>query len=335
MDQALNDPWLVGLVNIVVFGSLAMWIYIVTRWLQRRELLEWEPRRPVPWGAPATILAVAFALMAVSSAWGSSAEAEAAHEPNTQRIAVNIFSLVLLQLVMAGGFFALIAAFYGVTVNDLGLPRTVRECLRDIGIGIAVCFAALLPVRIVQGVMMWLMGKPNELSQHPLIETLLDGGGTNTVVMLLACLSAVAVAPICEETTFRLLLQGWLEKWDRGDLRQRTLEPPAMDENGSQPGEDAAPGRDDETWESVPPPHGALGLPYGWIPIFASSFLFGIAHFGYGPEPIPLFFFAVFLGYAYQRTHRILPCIVAHGLFNLVSMLALWRIIVQASEHNG
>ena len=102
--------------------------------------------------------------MAISSAWGPSAEAEAARQPNAQRIAFNIFSLVLLQLVMAGGFFAMIAAFYGVTVSDLGLPCTVRECARDTGIGIAACFAALLPVRIVQFILMWLMGKPKELS---------------------------------------------------------------------------------------------------------------------------------------------------------------------------
>jgi membrane protease YdiL (CAAX protease family) len=335
MDQALNDPWLGGLASIVLFGSVATWIYIVSRWLRQGEVLPWEPRRPVPWGPAATILGSAFALMAISSAWGSSAEVEVAREPSAQRIAFNISSLLVLQLLMAGGFFAMIAVYYGVTVNDLGLPCTVRECLRDAGLGIAVCFAALLPVRIVQGLMMWLMGRPNELSQHPLIETLMAGGGASTAIMLLAGVSAVVVAPICEETTFRLLLQAWLEKWDGRKLPEPTLEPLPTDENLGQSMELATLACDDKTLESVPPRHGALGLPYGWAPIFISSFLFGIAHFGYGPEPIPLFVFAVFLGYAYQRTHRILPCIVAHGLFNLVSMLALWRIIVHASEHGG
>ena len=41
-----------------------------------------------------------------------------------------------------------------------------------------------------------------------------DGRWADVGVMLLAALAAVVVAPICEEITFRLLLQGWLEKWE-------------------------------------------------------------------------------------------------------------------------
>jgi hypothetical protein len=68
------------------------------------------------------------------------------------------------------------------------------------------------------------------------------------------------------------------------------------------------------------------------MPILVSSLLFGLAHAGYGPEPVPLFLFAIFLGYVFQRTNRILPCIVAHALFNSVTMVALWRIVVQGAE---
>ena len=38
-----------------------------------------------------------------------------------------------------------------------------------------------------------------------------------------------------------------------------------------------------------PPERGVVGLPYGWLPILISSLLFALAHFGYGPEPVPLF----------------------------------------------
>ena len=59
-----------------------------------------------------------------------------------------------------------------------------------------------------------------------------------------------------------------------------------------------------------------------------------LAHFGYGPEPVPLFVLALFLGYVYQRTHRILPCIVAHALFNLFSMIVLWRMVLRRRRMN-
>jgi membrane protease YdiL (CAAX protease family) len=58
-----------------------------------------------------------------------------------------------------------------------------------------------------------------------------------------------------------------------------------------------------------------------------SATAFGLAHFGYGPEPIPLFLLALVLGFLYQRTHRIIPCIVTHSLFNLFSMIILWRML--------
>ena len=78
---------------------------------------------------------------------------------------------------------------------------------------------------------------------------------------------------------------------------------------------------------SSTPRSGIAGLPYGWFPIVVSSVAFGLAHFGYGPEPVPLFFLALVLGFVYQRTHRIVPSIVTHALFNLFNMVILWRLM--------
>ena len=71
---------------------------------------------------------------------------------------------------------------------------------------------------------------------------------------------------------------------------------------------------------------GVAGLPHGWFPILISAALFGAAHYGYGPEPVPIFLLAIILGYVYQRTHRIIPCIVAHSLFNALTMITLWGL---------
>ncbi|HVT27757.1 MAG TPA: CPBP family intramembrane glutamic endopeptidase, partial [Lacipirellulaceae bacterium] len=59
-------------------------------------------------------------------------------------------------------------------------------------------------------------------------------------------------------------------------------------------------------------------------PILTSALLFGIAHFGYGPEPVPIYLLGLVLGYVYQRTHRILPGVVTHSLFNSFSMVIVW-----------
>jgi membrane protease YdiL (CAAX protease family) len=81
------------------------------------------------------------------------------------------------------------------------------------------------------------------------------------------------------------------------------------------------------SFQPDPPRRGVAGLPYGWFPIVISSVAFGLAHFGYGPEPVPLLLLGLVLGYLYQRTHRIVPCIVAHALFNLFTMIILWRLV--------
>ena len=73
--------------------------------------------------------------------------------------------------------------------------------------------------------------------------------------------------------------------------------------------------------ESFPPKRSLAGLPYGSLPIALSSVLFALAHVGQGASPISLFFLAIGLGFLYQRTHRIVPCIIAHMLFNAFGMV--------------
>ena len=58
-------------------------------------------------------------------------------------------------------------------------------------------------------------------------------------------------------------------------------------------------------------------------PIVMSSAIFAVLHVGQGPAPIPLFFLALGLGYIYQRTHRVLPCIVVHLLINGTTLVGL------------
>ena len=329
MDLPVHDPWLNGLSSVVVLGSVTAWIWIIWKWRTSGHVLPYEPRRTAPWGAGAALLPVMFVLLAISSLIGASDIEAAPDLPNSDQIAARIAAIIASQLVIVAVFFSVMYVACRATPGDLRLPRSVKEAVRDVVIGIVACFAALLPVRIIQLFLLWLMGQENDLSQHQLIEMLMGGEGVDVRVMLLACASAVVVAPICEEVSFRLLFQGWLEKWEDGIVR--------MDRHGVPDASTI------QAWNTMledsteplvmngPARRGVAGLPYGWLPIWASALMFGLAHAGYGPEPVPLFLFAILLGYVFQRTSRILPCIVAHGLFNAVTMLALWRFIVLES----
>jgi membrane protease YdiL (CAAX protease family) len=311
-------------------GSAAAWIWIIWKWRTSGDVLPYEPRRAAPWGPGAALLTVVLVLLAASSVFGSDEPAAPPQLQNSEQIAARIGAIIVSQLVFVGGFVGVMCVVYRATPGDLALPRSGKEALREIVIGVVTCFAALVPVRIVQGVLVWMMGRQQELSQHELIKMLVGGREADPLVMLLACVSAVVVAPLCEEVTFRLLFQGWLQKWEDGIARitaegspdAATIE--AFDttlKDIRKPLETSGPAR-----------RGIAGMPHGWLPIWTSALLFGLAHAGYGPEPVPLFLFGILLGYVFQRTNRILPSIVAHALFNGVTMLALWRIIVQGTN---
>jgi membrane protease YdiL (CAAX protease family) len=57
--------------------------------------------------------------------------------------------------------------------------------------------------------------------------------------------------------------------------------------------------------------------------IFGSSLFWAAAHFRAWPDPIPLFFLGLGLGFLAYRTQNLLPGIVVHGLFNSVAVLEL------------
>jgi membrane protease YdiL (CAAX protease family) len=229
-----------------------------------------------------------------------------------------------------------IAATSNANRSDMGLPASAPVAwVRDIAIGVVACLAAIIPVGMANAAARIAFNAPDELTKHPLVEMLMKSE-PNMVVLVLATLMAAVVAPIGEEITFRLLLQGWLEKWEDSRLGRRNSTPNTSTEDATDAvvASDTPPDFVDDApvhasvMGTAPPARGIAGLPHGWAPIILSSLLFAAAHYGYGPEPVPLFVLALFLGYCYQRTHRIIPCIVAHGLFNLFSMIALWRVVL-------
>lgn len=60
-----------------------------------------------------------------------------------------------------------------------------------------------------------------------------------------------------------------------------------------------------------------------WVAIVITSLIFAMMHFGQGLAPIPLFGLSLLLGYLYQRTGSLLPCIGLHMLNNGYSVFWL------------
>ena len=184
--------------------------------------------------------------------------------------------------------------------------------------------------------------------EHLTLELLSKNGSLLTI--LSTWLTAVLVAPICEEVFFRGILQSWLQRLGhRGNARfeqtitggwgsQEAFEPavpalqPAEAKSNFEPASlplefdpCVIPGPilrvaslSDARQVSMPLVKADSSAI--WMPIIVSAAVFGLAHVGQGAAPIPLFVFGLALGYLYRQTGRILPCIVLHMGLNGFSM---------------
>jgi membrane protease YdiL (CAAX protease family) len=326
------DPVLAFIVGTTLLSSLVTCLILAVA-RSRGPLLPFEPRRPVPWNAVGAGLAVLMVSLTLFEAIGNFSESATEKPSNLEPSAVALLANMLPEVILVGGVLMMIGLYFHTDRRDLGWPRDGREFARDVRIGATTGLAALAPILLTQAVLVLLFRGPDTMSEHPLIK-MLAKGEPDWGLMIAATVAAVVIAPVCEEIMFRLLLQGWLEKWEAKSvgLLEPLPEPLAeIDETATADAaimadatNEAAPPKAAEPFIESPPTHGFAGLPFGLMPIAVSSLLFGLAHFGYGPEPIPLFLLALALGYVYFRTHRIVPSIVAHAIFNSFAMLQLW-----------
>ncbi|GIW96139.1 MAG: hypothetical protein KatS3mg110_4180 [Pirellulaceae bacterium] len=187
----------------------------------------------------------------------------------------------LAQLLWPACMVAVLTAVRHARLEDFGYWRQGR--LRDVLLG-AQLFAMAAPALYgLQWVLVNWWPK-----QHPLMELLAQVDDRR--LWLVAFVRVVLAAPISEEFTFRVLVQGWLEKifyraaWLSGRWTRH------------------------------------------WGPVLISSVLFSAAHAGHGPAWISIFFLALLLGYVYRKTHSVLPCLVIHGLLNAVSFVLLMLV---------
>lgn len=309
--------------------SFTAGFYLFQRHVEGRPLLAYEPRRRVPWGP--LVLAIPLFFLVINFL-------PQADDTDSMTPDQFVFNGLVVSAIMVG--FVVIAMAWLISDgradrHDLGLTDNRAQFWKDIASGVVACLAALLPIYVIN---FSLVITFHSQKQHPIVENLIENSSPE--MLLMGFVSAVLAAPLFEEFTFRVLLQGWLERVEDERLSFHATSRqdfPVEEEPGTA---EPTNGEIFERFSAEPtlpegmvvigqppprPEHGWLSaLPHGWTPILVSSVFFGLAHIGHGVAPVPLMFLGVVLGYLYQRTHRIVPSIVAHMLFNAYSMTLLW-----------
>ncbi len=319
-DPVLNNSMLLVIATASLL-SLAAGFFLFQRHIDGQPLLHYESRRRVPWGPLVLVIPLFFIGVNFLALLGDSeTTAESADSQEILYGGLVTASLMFAFVVVA---IAWLLADRKADRQDLGLPTDKIQFWRDAGVGVTACLAALLPIYLINLLLVFAFQSEQ---QHPLVEELLKNPTPG--LMLVGILSAVVAAPLFEEFTFRVLLQGWLERLEDERLDYAaTLRTPVEaihdldDTNATAPSVDPV-----ILAADAPRPASGwfTGLPHGWTPILISAVAFGLAHLGHGVAPVPLMLLGIVLGYLYQRTHRIAPSVAAHMLFNAYSLTLLW-----------
>ena len=322
----MKSPPDVGYVQLgILFTILAASAYGWRRYFRGSLRLDSEadePHRDVPWdGAAVLRAALAYLLLKAVGDWWivgrflrslpADVQAEVAagnvrlveHYPDFFVQALQGSALVgLLTMIVVA---AMLVASSRASLGDLGLA--LRRCGDDLRLA-ATAFPIIVgPVLALNFALSALVGE----SQHPIL--LAYKAAPRADLLWWSAVAAVGAAPLVEEFLFRAVLQGWL---------QRTFDPQPPAEPPPPSIEQTPPARETAPSETAPSANRRRSLP-----IVLSSALFALAHVGHGPDPIPLFFFGLGLGYLYRRTHRIWPGVVVHLLLNALSLGLLFLAV--------
>ncbi len=298
------------LVDAIFIGGAVVWVWAARRLWRREPLLPYEPRRLVPWGGIDLAVVIAAIIFLQGLCLGVAVKWSGVQMPSdwnnldpqtrfivlSGNLAANVLTLLVAALIL---FWQTDARW-----SDLGI--NLQRAPYDVRCG-AIAFAAAAPAvfGLQRLITTWVP------YHHQLVTAVQEKN--DLPMWIVAGVSAVVVAPVFEEFFFRVLLQGWLEKVELR-LARRAESDLDADESAV---------IDSEEPPAVGPggvPLGLFGLSLGMLPIVVSSTLFALMHWGQGGAPIPLFVFALVLGFLYQRTHRILPSLTVHVLLNSISL---------------
>ena len=308
--QVSPAQWIAySIMAAVAAGSLVGWFLVIRRMRRGVDPLPFEPRPPITWTGAEALLVVCAYVVSQSMAgalaqWAylrdlveAAPVAIGAGGPAAS-IAEKLSPLpLLLQGKVVGDVLFLLTA---LVIFRFARP-TPREQIGlatrpsfDLRAGLGAFVMIVPPVILVQAGLSELMGE----SVHPVLVGLKNS--RDGVLWVWSAVAVLVTAPLLEEFLFRGVIQNWLSRaWSFAAEPQVTA-----------------------AGEIVPP--SAWGVAFAHDgPIVATAGFFALVHLGNGPDPIPLFFLALGLGYLFRQTNRIWAGWIVHLMLNLFSLAAL------------
>ena len=352
------------LVFVVLPACIIGWVGVIRHANLGRPILEKEPRRPVPWnwvfllliGCVFLITVSTFQFVTISISGGDPKTFDQdLATPYQQWAMIMGFSAGMLASSLITVFMIFVLA--GANASDLGI--STQRIGYDIKLASWLFAMFIVPVMVMQLLLLKIFP---DAGQHPFVKIIEQSGNSRLITGI--AVAAIIVAPIAEELLFRVYFQGWLERlvtrrrYSGNDLSATVGHSstelssavfnaePVSDELQASPNqqiistshphpefeaESMANPFESPRLESLrpEPPAEVESDKTLWLPILASSLLFALAHLGHGPAPIPLFFLAIGFGYAYQKTHRIWPSLVAHAFVNSLAVIQLFGMSIR------
>ncbi len=345
------------LVIAVLIGSLASWIYLVTKARRGEPWLVIEPRGPRAWGL-ADLVVVVVLVVACQTLFASAyvrlsgielGDREGKPLPAAVSAAASFGNLAAVGLSLAW-----LSLRFQVSPSHVGFRAS--GWWRQLRIAV---IATLATLPIVYLLMAAVSIGLDTAYKHPLLDEIRATATLGSY--LLGVVTAVLLAPLAEEFLFRVILQGWLQSIPfsspqeilLGASPNRRLEsqrmnvvtaeiidtktsvqpeavsqekalPPILSSLQSELAQTVSPNDLDDAYITIIPPL--------W-PAVVTGILFGLAHWGYGLSFIPLIVLGIVLGLIYRATNSIWPCFLVHFALNGTSMLGLGlSILVERAE---
>jgi membrane protease YdiL (CAAX protease family) len=300
----------VSTMGLLAAASVVGWFLVGRRIRHGHDPLEYEPRTPISWTGVEAIAVIAVYM--TCGYWSAElARTLFAHDlqaaaapaivsgglPTTVVESLSPLSRLMQGKIVGDVAFLVIACavfrFARKTPRDqIGLATRPTYDLR---VGLASFALIVPPVILLMAVLVEYLGE----SEHLVLLGLKNSRDPRLWLWSIA--AVIGTAPLIEEFLFRGVIQNWLDRaWSFAADPQFNAE-----------------------GKLVPAAPWAVAFAHDG-PVVATAGFFALVHLANGPaDPIPLFFFALGLGYLFRQTNRIWAGWIVHLLLNAFSLAIL------------